>query len=439
MTSSYRMLLGLVATAGVVGLIGGLALRPRSSSAAGEAKDTLVAPSSLDAIRTFSAGSQELYRKISGSIVHVRLDLRADQLVPDSLQKEYEQYSKDAGQNAGAAPQPGTGPAHRDRDHERDGRGRPGDNAGPTTRPHDFLNARRFMEQRLADNQRLDPDTVYRIRQGIARIDALRQGQGLDLVGVIIDSSGHVLVHAPLIKDADNKKNLHVILSDGSETTASVRGTDFLRGLSVITLESGAKAIPVVLASSPPAAGELLFSVSTSRGNLGWTVASDSVIGRRRHDATFNIGDDRGSSYQFNCNGELVALSREGRATPVSAMTADLQAIVEDKPLPRHVIGVKYSLLGPDSPIRDDHPALGLQPAVVVDDVTAGSPAAKAGLMKGDFIVKIDHKPISQLMRILAELRYGANEVDVDIIRGNDAKTLKLSLERAGTKTTNDK
>jgi S1-C subfamily serine protease len=422
-----------MATVGVLGLVGGLALRPASSSAAGEIKEAPAAPSALDAIKTFSAGSQELYRKISASIVHVRPDVRVDQLVPDALKKDYDAFSNNAGPSATTAPS--TAPSHRDRDRDHDGRGnRSTDSYGPGSRPRDFLNARRFMEQRLQENLKMDPDLMFRIRQGIARIDALRQGQGIDLIGVVIDSSGHVLVHAPLVKDADNKK-LPVILPDGTETTATVRGTDFLRGLCVITLDSTGSAAPAPLATVPPAAGELLFSVATSRGNLSWTVASESSNGRRLRDSTFNIGnsDDRFSSYQFNCNGELASLSREGRATPVSAMAADLQAIVNDKPLPRHVIGVKYSLVSPDSPIRDDHPALALQPAVIVDEVTPGSPAAKAGLIKGDFIIKIDHKPISQLLRILAELRFGANDVDVDIIRGNDAKTLKLSLERPGT------
>ena len=403
MTMTRRILAALSLIAGFTGMLVGpagltLAAEP---GAAPEA-------SSLDSVRAFSQASQELYRKISPSMVRVRTDMHWDQLLPEPMQKDLD--------NAGPSG-PGAGPAttQRSGSHARNG--------GPRQ-----AMLREHLEQRLHD-QKLDPDSADRLREVIARIDAQRQGLGGEMIGIIIDQAGHVLVHAPLIKDAENNK-LQVVLPDGTESTATLAGTDMLRGLSVITLDTPGAGAAVALGSTTPVPGAMLLALSSGRGTLTWTVASEA--GHRRHEMGFQVGgtEDRSPAYLFDTDGQLVALSGERRAAPISLLEPVLKDLIANRPLPHRVIGVSYSVVGFDSPLRDEHGALGQQPAVVVDEVTPGSPAAHAGLIKGDFILRIDHKPINQLRRALADIRDRGGDLELEIVRNNEPHTLKLSLER---------
>jgi S1-C subfamily serine protease len=417
MAMNRRTISSVLLTAGIMGALAGVAVRPAGSTTAAESGGKAAGASGLNSVRAFSQASQELYRKLAPSIVHVRMELRLEQLLPESLQKEWERPARGAGSttkpgnSAGSATQPHSG--RRDREHGSHGGDRP-------------VRMREYLEERLRD-QKLDPDAAARIRQNLI---ALRQGQGGDLIGIIVDGAGHVLVHAPLIKGAGDRK-LRVILPNGTESSATVAGTDMLRGLSIITLASPGAGTPVPLATGTPAPGTLLLGVSASRGTLMWVVASESS--HHRHEMSFMVGgaEDRGPTYLLNVEGQLAGLNWGRRAASSSLLGPDIKALIENHPLPRRVIGVTYSLVGADSPLRDENTTLGLQPAVVVEQVTPKSPAARAGLVKGDFILSIDHKPINQLWQVLADIRDRSGDIDIDIIRGNEPRTLKLSFERS--------
>jgi len=401
------------------------ALPPRAASAGG-----------LDTVRAFSQASQDLYRKIAPSLVHVRPEVQPDQLVPESLRKGYQEFKAANGtaiplgpraDSAGASPRHETA-APRGPATQRSGRVNE-----LVTRPREFGVLRRFLEQQAAAGK-LEPDTAMQIRQSLAKIDLLRQGQGLDLIGIIIDNDGHALVHAPLFNSADKK--LPVILPDGTESTATVQGTDVLRGLCIITLAKHG-GTPLPMAPAGPTPGEVLLMLSINHAALNWVTTAAPTEhplynrAQGRSDITFITGggEEHWPGYLINLSGQLVALNWNRRATAMTGITHDIDALIKKEPLQRQQIGVSYVLVDPDSPLREEHPALGLQPAVVVNDVTAGTPAARAGLVKGDFILKIDHKPINQLMRILADMRTRPGEVDVDIIRNNQPQTLKMTLE----------
>ncbi len=379
-------------------------------------------PNATVTVAALSQAGQELYLKLAPSLVHIKHDIHADQLAPDSIRQQIRELRGPLMQrrdNAGlhhepSATQPNGAAPHHEHNGERD--------AAHDT-PH--------------------PD------------------EHLDLIGIVIDDAGHVLVHAPLFNDADKK--IAVTLPDGSETTATVQGTDVLRGLCIITLANHANCAPLPLTSAAaPNPGELLLSLSINRGAINWVAVSAASIPaaapahsiaplqrdehpaadtsghpgeqRRHHERdsdpiTFLIttADDRWPTYLFNTNGQLVALSWNRRAFPMAVMAHAIKDIIEHRP---RQFGITYSLVGLDSPLRTANTALGQQPAVVVNVVTPGSPAARAGLATGDFILTIDHRPINQLMRILSSMREHPGEVDIEIIRSNTPQTLKLNMER---------
>ena len=102
-----------------------------------------------------------------------------------------------------------------------------------------------------------------------------------------------------------------------------------------------------------------------------------------------------------------------------------------DKP---EFIKVKTASIGPG-----DGPRLGIRlgdsggKGLLVEDVEAGKPAAKAGLKKDDVIVSLAGKPVKSLQDLLTVLKgqkFG-DTVEVGILRSDKPMTLKAKLENA--------
>jgi regulator of sigma E protease len=72
--------------------------------------------------------------------------------------------------------------------------------------------------------------------------------------------------------------------------------------------------------------------------------------------------------------------------------------------------------------------------SIVVADVDAGMPAAKAGLKEGDEIVAVDGRPVHVIDALIDNLQETKDRVvDVDVVRGNQHLTFKLQPVLADT------
>jgi regulator of sigma E protease len=72
--------------------------------------------------------------------------------------------------------------------------------------------------------------------------------------------------------------------------------------------------------------------------------------------------------------------------------------------------------------------------SIIVADVDAGMPAAKAGLKEGDEIVAVDGKPVHVIDALIDNLQETKDRVvDVDVVRGNQHLTFKLQPVLADT------
>ena len=67
---------------------------------------------------------------------------------------------------------------------------------------------------------------------------------------------------------------------------------------------------------------------------------------------------------------------------------------------------------------------------ILLGGVTAGSPAAKAGLKKGDLIVAMGGEPVVDLREMVEVLRShrAGDEIEVVYWRGNEEKKVKVTL-----------
>jgi len=265
--------------------------------------------------------------------------------------------------------------------------------------------------------------------------------------GVVVSADGIVLTNNHVVENADE---IRVTLDDKREFDATVIGADPKSDVAVLRLKGDLKNLHVlpfgdsdqlrladtVLAiGNPFGVGQTVtmgIVSATGRANVGIADYEDFI----QTDAAINPGNSGGAL--LNIRGELVGIntaivSRSGGyqgigfAIPSNMARQIMTSLVETGKVQRGWLGVAIQPVD-----RDLAEALGIDQGrgVLVADVTAKSPAAEAGIERGDVITNIDEKPIDstgQLRNIIAGHRVGTR-IKVDVIRDKTAKVFQVEL-----------
>jgi S1-C subfamily serine protease len=379
-----------------------------------------------------SRASQSLYKKVSASLVRVKVENALTSQAPANLIKEFEEWRVRQGAARRERPERAERTERPDRAERPDRR----NDVAPavTTMPNRPVGAglpafRKFLEQKLKDAP--DAESQQRIRALLARLE----NRGLnaeraafnETIGVVIDDQGHTLIAwgGPGFSVRENSAVFHVTTSDGTEIAAKYVGAHTGRGLAVIKLDSPGIASPLGFAEGRPEGGEMLMCMNARQGSLGWIAAPGAqpnhahAVSRRATDERFPVfgSDERGATYLFNTSGQLAAVGTERYAVPVEVIKADLQWIIKNgKDITPRRLGVKYDPVSPD--MRRSLPSLADKPAVLVKEVAPNSPADKAGLKKGDILITIDDVSVALFPQIQTDLATRHGTVTVGIHRG---------------------
>ena len=213
---------------------------------------------------------------------------------------------------------------------------------------------RQFLQERLGNQH--DPESAIRARALLQYVDALRNGQPGDVFGVAYDAEGDVLVPAILLLDIKEhgKKTVSVTLPDGSDATAKVLGSDAMRGLSVIKLDTPLPAT-TALAADKPVVGELLMAVSANTGAVTWITAPASASAQPRRGALaedrfpITSGETTGMTLLFNVNGELAAAGFDHYALlSASVLQPELESMKTTGWVNRRQVGFQWSAISAD-------------------------------------------------------------------------------------------
>jgi serine protease Do len=238
---------------------------------------------------------------------------------------------------------------------------------------------------------------------GPRRPEAPRRGTG---TGFIVDQRGLILTNQHVV---DAAERVMVKLADGRSFRATVVGADADLDLAVLKVDAGVPLPELPLGNSDELrVGEWVCAIGNPYAyEHTVTVGVVSFVGRKlfdqsldqyiQTDAAISFGNSGGPL--LNTAGEVVgintAVSRQasniGFAIPVNQAREVLPQLVETGRVARGYLGV--ALRAVDSDLRQ---ALGLGATVgaIVEDVTPGSPAARAGLRPYDVITAIDGKPV---------------------------------------------
>ncbi len=272
----------------------------------------------------------------------------------------------------------------------------------------------------------------------------LQQGLGS---GVIISADGTILTNHHVVEQATD---ISVTTADGQEYDAEVIGTDEKSDLAVIKLKGDVKNLqPLTFGdSSQLRLGDIVLAIGNPFG-VGQTVTMGIVSAKGRADvgivdyedfiqtdAAINPGNSGGAL--VNMRGELVGintaiLSRSGGyqgigfAIPTTMVEPIMQSLVEHGRVVRGFLGIGIQDL--DAGLVH---AFGLKDrkGVLVTDVHPGSGAAKAGLQRGDVVLKVDGQPAESTGRLRNLIAAkGANAgVTLEILRNGQKREVKVTL-----------
>jgi serine protease Do len=264
--------------------------------------------------------------------------------------------------------------------------------------------------------------------------------------GVIVTTDGIILTNNHVVEGATDIK---VFLSDNREFPAKVIGTDPKTDVAVIKINATGLSTLALGDSSKLQVGDMVLAIgdpfgigktatmgivsATGRGGLGIENYEDFI----QTDASINPGNSGGAL--IDLHGDLVGintaiLSGEGGgnqgigfAIPINMARNVMSQIVEHGKVTRGYLGVH---------IQDVTPSLAKQfglnqgGGVLIGDVSPNTPAAKAGLQKGDIVTALDGEPVeaaNQLQVRISQMPPGAN-AKLTIWRDGKSRDVTVNL-----------
>ncbi len=287
--------------------------------------------------------------------------------------------------------------------------------------------------------------------------------------GIIIDPRGYIITNQHVVEDVNL---LRVRLADGTSTSARVVTRDPESDLALLKIDVGRPLPTIPLGTSQDVmVGETVIAIGNAYGyehtvTVGVVSATkrDVVLNKEmsykaliQTDASINPGNSGGPL--LNINGELIGVNVAiragaqgiGFAIPVDNMlhvAADMMSV-------RKRNGTWHGLVARDDVILPDDDGVtgrrgdGVTPAesvtpsprqpvtpsrrLVVERAEAGSPAAAAGLLRGDVVVKVNGQAVLcglDLERALLEGHAG-DKVPVVVRRKDGEQKVELVLSSA--------
>ena len=267
-------------------------------------------------------------------------------------------------------------------------------------------------------------------------------------LGVIINFSGdqYIITNNHVISQADN---IRVEMTDSRFFESEVIGRDPLSDIAV--LKVAAEDLPTVAMgdSEQLREGEWVLAIGNPIGFAhSVTTGIISALGRGRFsvseygsfiqtDAAINPGNSGGAL--VNLRGELIGIntaivSRSGGniglgfAIPINLVKDVVSQLVEHGEVRRGLLGV---IIGDLDPLVAETMGLDRNHGVVIDKVTPGGAADKAGVKVDDVVLAIDGQP----MRNSTELRdrigrtAPGTEVELLVLRDGKEERIKVELE----------
>ena len=272
-----------------------------------------------------------------------------------------------------------------------------------------------------------------------------RQGSGS---GFIIDRDGFILTNFHVI---DGAERITVTLADGRAFRGEVVGTDPAIDVALIRIPSSPDLPEAPLGNSDSLrVGEWVCAIGNPLGYVhSVTVGVVSFIGRKlfdvslddyiQTDAAINFGNSGGPL--INSAGEVIGInsaissraSNIGFAVPINQAVAILPQLKTRGRVSRGYIGVYLTDV---TPALQRSLGLTVSHGAMVQDVSASSPAERAGLRPYDVIVDVDGRDVLSNEELIRDIsaRQPGTVVRLAILREGHRQALTVKLAERPTR-----
>src|SRR5579859_4821263 len=283
-------------------------------------------------------------------------------------------------------------------------------------------------------------DAVQAAAAWTLRVQARRgpPASGIALATDLVLTADHVV-------DPSREDQIKIGLPDGSEVPASLVGRDAATDLAILRIASGSLT-PATPAGQEPRTGALAIVVgrpgSQPQASLGLVTGSGGPTRTRRGgmlerfimvDAVMYPGFSGGPL--VDTDGAVLGMITSGLgfggpavALPWSLVSQIAETIKTHGKVARGYLGIGSQPVTLSAEAKQT--SGGQERGLLVVQVAEGGPAAAAGVLQGDILVRLDGNGISNaddLQSLLGPTRVG-NTVTASVVRGGELRDLSLTV-----------
>ncbi len=269
--------------------------------------------------------------------------------------------------------------------------------------------------------------------------------------GVFVSADGYILTNNHVV---EGTKEVNIILSDGTQQSATIVGTDQYSDIAVLKTDGKVPAVAALGNSDKLDPGETVIAIGSPLGDFKNTVTVGVVSATGRSletgngyqienliqtDAAINQGNSGGPL--VNLAGEVIGINTMivrgtnsgsvaeglGFAVPVNTAQAVAAQIIQKGYFSRPYMGISFQPISPEIALRYNLPA---QWGAYITKVASGSPASQAGLQKGDIITKLGNIEIDETHPYLNTLfTFAPNQqITIEFIRNGKTQQTQITL-----------
>ena len=271
--------------------------------------------------------------------------------------------------------------------------------------------------------------------------------------GVVVNPDGYILTNDHVVSGASD---VEVFTQDKKKFKAKVIGTDSRTDIAVLKIDASGLPSLTLGDSSKLRVGDVVFAIGDPFGvgetaTMGIVSATGRGLGGAlehyedfiQTDAAINPGNSGGAL--LDLHGDLVGINTAiitgggggsqgvGFAIPIDMAHNVMEQIVEHGKVVRGQLGVTIQSVDADMA-----KAFGLNQGggALLSDVTVGSPAAKAGIERGDIILALNGQAVSgpeDLSVHISEMAPGST-VHLKIARNGQTREVAVTLSECSEK-----
>ena len=231
--------------------------------------------------------------------------------------------------------------------------------------------------------------------------------------GFIISDDGYILTNFHVIENSDS---IAVSMYNGESFDATLIGYDESNDIAVLKIEAEGLA-PVILGDSDNLnVGDSVVAIGNPLGELTFTLTSGAISAKDREvtfsdnitmnllqtDCAINSGNSGGAL--FNLYGEVIGVTNAkysgssgseasidniGFAIPINSIMNIVESIIEKGYISKPYVGISVV------DVSVETQQYGIPAGAAIQAVSENSPAAQAGLQRGDVITAVDGKAMT--------------------------------------------